>query len=146
MHNRAGQRSRNKMAKKHDRLTAAFRRSEWWRYAMFGCLIALSAALALLSTAIGHPVRNVVNFVAGGLVLCFIVSFVMAAFTSIGFRRAANREKRGRPAQPKAPMSRHDRIVYVIAFVSATAVGVAYIASFRSITWAWPGFVAIKIG
>ena len=112
---------------------------------MFGCLIALSAALALLSTAIGHPVRNVVNFVAGGLVLCFIVSFVMAAFTSIGFRRAANREKRGRPAQPKAPMSRHDRIVYVIAFVSATAVGLAYIASFRSITWAWPAFVAISL-
>ncbi len=40
-------------------LTAAFRRSEWWRYAMFGCLVGLIAVLALLSTEIGHPVRDV---------------------------------------------------------------------------------------
>ena len=41
-------------------------------------------------------------------------------------------------------MTAHDRIVYVIAVVSATAVGLAYVASVRSISWVWPAFVAIS--
>jgi len=126
-------------------LTAAFRRSDWWRNAMIGCLLALIGAVALLSTGIDHPVRDVVNFVSGLLVLCFSVSFVMAAFTSFLFRREVSVETRGRPAQPKAPMTTHDRIVYIIAFVSATAVGLAYISSFGPTPWAWPAFVIISL-
>jgi hypothetical protein len=132
-------------AAKRDKLTAAFWRSEWWRYAMVGCLLALIGALALLSTGIGHPARDVVNFVSGLLVLCFSVSFVMAAFTSWSFRRVVSVEKRGGPAQPKAPMTTHDRIVYIIAFVSATAIGLAYISSFQATPWAWPAFVIISL-
>ena len=126
-------------------MTAAFRRSEWWRYAMLGSLLTLVGAVALLSTGIGHPVRDVVNFVSGVLVLCLAISFVMAAITSFSFRRLANVEKRGLPSQPKAPMTRHDRIVYVIAFVSATAVGLTYISSFGPTPWAWPAFVVISL-
>jgi MFS family permease len=128
-----------------DKLTAAFRRSEWWRYAMIGFLLALIVAVALLSTGIGHPVRDVVNFVAGVLVLGFSVSFVVAAFTSLSFRRVANAAKRRRPPQPKAPMTTHDRIVYVIAFVLATALGLAFISSFGPAPWVWPAFVIISL-
>lgn len=132
-------------AAKRDKLTATYRRSEWWRYAMLGCLLALIGAVALLSTGIGHPLRDVVNFVSGVLVLCFAVSFVMAAFTSFSFRRVANVEKRGRPSQPKGPMTTHDRVVYIVAFVAATAVGLAYISSFGPTPWAWPAFGIISL-
>lgn len=130
---------------KRDKLTAAFRRSEWWRYAMLACLLALITAVALLSTGIGHPVRDAVNFVSGVLVLCFAISFVMAAFTSLSFRRVANGEKRGHPSRPKAPMTTRDRIVYIIAFVAGTAVGLVYISSSGPTSWAWPAFVIISL-
>ncbi len=112
---------------------------------MIACLLALIAAVALLSSGIGHPVQDAVNFVSVVLVLCFVVSFVMAAFTSFSLRRMVNAEKRGRPAQPKAPMTTHDRIVYVVAFVSATAVGLVYISSFGPAPWAWSAFVIISL-
>ena len=137
--------SRTKPAKKRDPLTAAFLRSEWWRNAMIGCLLGLTAAVALLAAGIGHPLLDVVNVVSGVLVLGFVVSFVMAAFTSMRFRRAAKVETAANPAQRKAPMSTHDRIVYIVAFVSGTAVGLVYIGSFGPAPWVWPAFVVISV-
>jgi hypothetical protein len=130
---------------RRDKLSVAYRRSEWWRYAMIARLLALIVAVALLSTGIGHPVRDAVNVVSEVLVLCFAISFVMAAFTSFSFRRVANEQKRGRPSQPKAPMTTHDQIVYVIAFVAGTAVGLVYISSFGPAPWVWPAFVIISL-
>jgi len=69
----------------------------------------------------------------------------MAADTSFRFRRVAKLEDTGSPAQRKALMSTHDRIVYIVAFVSATAVGFVYIGSFGSVQWAWPAFVVISL-
>jgi DMSO reductase anchor subunit len=88
---------------------------------------------------------DVVNVISWVLVLALIVSFVMAAVTSIRFRRAAKVEETGIPAQRKTPMSTHHRIVYIVAFVSATAVGLVYIGSFGSVQWAWPAFVVISL-
>jgi Na+-transporting methylmalonyl-CoA/oxaloacetate decarboxylase gamma subunit len=112
---------------------------------MIGCLLGLAAAVSLLAAGIGHPLRDAVNVVSWLLVLAFVVSFVMAAVSSFGFRRAAKAESVVGPAQPKAPMSTHDRIVYIVAFVSGTAVGLVYIGSFGSVPWAWPAFVMISL-
>jgi len=126
-------------------LTAAFLRSQWWTYAMIACLLGLIAAVALLAAGIRHPLVDVVDVISWVLVLAFIVSFVMAAVTSFRFRRAAKVEETGIHALRKAPMSTHDRIVYIVAFVSATAVGLVYIGSFGPVQWAWPAFVVISL-
>ena len=124
-------------------MTAASQRSDSWRNTTIGALIALVGGLSLLNTGIGDPVRAVVSFLTVAIVVILVVSFVMAAFTSARFRRAVSIQQYGRPPQPKAAISRHDRIVYIIAFGSAAAVGVAYFGSWRSVPWAWPAFVSV---
>jgi len=141
----SGHPSQGKPGRKRDPLTSAFLRSEWWRNAMIGSLLGLTAAVAFRAAGIRHPIADVVNVISWALVLAFIVSFVMAAVTSIRFRRVAKVEDTRIPAQRKAPMSAHDRIVYIVAFVSATAVGLVYIGSFGSVQWAWPAFVVISL-
>jgi len=42
-------------------------------------------------------------------------------------------------------MTTHDRVVYIVAFVAATAVGLAYISSFGPTPWAWPAFGIISL-
>ena len=137
--------SRTKPDKKRDPLAAAFLRSEWWRNAMIGCLLGLTAAVALLAAGIGHPLLDVVNVVSGVLVLGFVVSFVMAALTSMRLRRAAKVETAANPAQRKAPCPRMIgsstslRLCQGLPWASSTSGRTGRLPG------AWPAFVVISV-
>ena len=109
---------------------------------MTGALLALIAAVALLATAIANPLRQGVVVVAIVLTVCFTASFVMTAVTAAQLRHLMARKNRGIPKVPRS-MSKRDLIIYLLAFGSATLVGIAYVLSFRNISWAWPTFVTI---
>jgi hypothetical protein len=130
---------------KHEKIDKAFQLSERWRNATIGFLLALIAGLALLGAGIANPARQVVSFACIALSLCFVVSFVMTAFTSFRFRRSVSTRQLGHPSRPKAAMSRHDQIVYLFAFGSGAVVGLGYFLSWRSVPWAWPAFVTVYL-
>jgi len=107
-----------------------------------GSLLALIAALAVLTTGVSNPLRQGIVVVAIVLTACFSVSFVMTAVTAAQFRHLVARNNRGIPEAPRS-ISKRDWIVYAVAFGAATLVGIAYVLSFRSISWAWPTFVTM---
>ena len=109
---------------------------------MTGALLALIAAVALLATAIATPLRQGVVVVAIVLTVCFTASFVMTAVTAAQLRHLMARKNRGIPKVPRS-MSKRDLIIYLLAFGSAALVGIAYVLSFRNISWAWPTFVTM---
>jgi hypothetical protein len=127
---------------RRDEVDARFDRSMWWRNVMMGSLLGLIAAVALLATGIANPLRQGIGVVAVILAFCFSASFVMTALTAAQLRHLVARKNRGIPKAPRS-ISKRDLIVYLIAFGSATLVGIGYVLSFREISWAWPAFVTI---
>jgi uncharacterized membrane protein len=109
---------------------------------MVGSLLALIVTVVLLGAAIANPLRQGVVVVAIVLTVCFSASFVMTAVTAAQLRHLAERNSRGIPKEPRST-GKGDLIVYVVAFGLAAAVGIAYVMSFREISWAWPTFVTI---
>jgi uncharacterized membrane protein len=109
---------------------------------MMGSLVALIVTAAILTTAIANPLRQGVVVVAIVLTICFSTSFVMTAFTAAQLRHLVASKSRGLP-KARRPMTKRDLIVYLVAFGSAAAVGLAYVHSLRGISWVWPTFVTI---
>lgn len=130
---------------KNDSLSGAFRRSEFWRNVTLASIGLLIASLAALGAGVGPPLQRWIGPLAVILSVAFGISFVIAAITSIEFRRASAAARRANHREARRKLTRREVIVYLAAAVSSVVVGVAYITSLHAEPWVWPAFVTASL-